>query len=107
MQKVEGSNPFSRFRETLRGQSHPAPWRSGYAAACKAVYTGSTPVGAFPHEQRQSRMVERFAAYFKVSLNSRGIPLKPVVLWSDWRTSGARDSQQAVRPEFRRTRSHP
>jgi hypothetical protein len=24
----------------------PAPWRSGYAAACKAVYTGSIPVGA-------------------------------------------------------------
>src|SRR5512133_1230901 len=23
-----------------------APWRSGYAAACKAVYTGSIPVGA-------------------------------------------------------------
>src|SRR6478752_3711280 len=26
--------------------SGPAPWRSGYAAACKAVYTGSIPVGA-------------------------------------------------------------
>ena len=25
---------------------HSAPWRSGYAAACKAVYTGSIPVGA-------------------------------------------------------------
>jgi hypothetical protein len=25
-----------------------APWRSGYAAACKAVYTGSIPVGASP-----------------------------------------------------------
>ena len=25
---------------------YPAPWRSGYAAACKAVYTGSIPVGA-------------------------------------------------------------
>ena len=24
----------------------PAPWRSGYAAACKAVYTGSNPVRA-------------------------------------------------------------
>ena len=24
----------------------PAPWRSGYAAACKAVHTGSIPVGA-------------------------------------------------------------
>ena len=29
----------------------PAPWRSGYAAACKAVYTGSIPVGAFPANQ--------------------------------------------------------
>jgi hypothetical protein len=25
----------------------PATWRSGYAAACKAVYTGSIPVVAF------------------------------------------------------------
>ncbi len=25
---------------------HPARWRSGYAAACKAVYTGSIPVRA-------------------------------------------------------------
>src|SRR4051794_10208776 len=33
---------------------HPAPWRSGYAAACKAVYTGSIPVGAFP-ERPQPR----------------------------------------------------
>ena len=24
-----------------------ATWRSGYAAACKAVYTGSIPVVAF------------------------------------------------------------
>ena len=24
----------------------PATWRSGYAAACKAVYTGSIPVVA-------------------------------------------------------------
>src|SRR5262249_40244369 len=29
----------------------PAPWRSGYAAACKAVYTGSIPVGASPRVQ--------------------------------------------------------
>ena len=27
--------------------SLPAPWRSGYAAACKAVYSGSNPDGAF------------------------------------------------------------
>ena len=30
----------------LHSPSPPAPWRSGYAAACKAVYTGSIPVGA-------------------------------------------------------------
>ena len=33
-----------------------APWRSGYAAACKAVYTGSIPVGAF--DDRRSRTSE-------------------------------------------------
>jgi lipoyl-dependent peroxiredoxin len=27
--------------------AHPAPWRSGYAAACKAAYTSSILVGAF------------------------------------------------------------
>ena len=47
MQKVEGSSPFSRFLPPLGFPSLPAPWRSGYAAACKAVYTGSIPVGAF------------------------------------------------------------
>ena len=31
---------------TLYHVAAPAPWRSGYAAACKAVYTGSIPVGA-------------------------------------------------------------
>ena len=29
-----------------------APWRSGYAAACKAVYTGSIPVGALDDDCR-------------------------------------------------------
>ena len=65
MQKVVGSNPISRLPDSfapsagsLRGVSCPeavarlalgsAPWRSGYAAACKAVYTGSIPVGASP-----------------------------------------------------------
>jgi hypothetical protein len=28
-------------------RSREATWRSGYAAACKAVYTGSIPVVAF------------------------------------------------------------
>jgi hypothetical protein len=30
----------------LGWEAASAPWRSGYAAACKAVYTGSIPVGA-------------------------------------------------------------
>jgi hypothetical protein len=30
----------------------PAPWRSGYAAACKAVYSGSNPDGALPGAHR-------------------------------------------------------
>src|SRR5829696_10268844 len=63
MQKVVGSNPISRLPRLIRpvgmkpsGRFHvsgpslglldSAPWRSGYAAACKAVYTGSIPVGA-------------------------------------------------------------
>src|SRR5215212_4767116 len=64
MQKVVGSNPISRLPRLIaprarkpRGTHSPrglvvrlardsAPWRSGYAAACKAVYTGSIPVGA-------------------------------------------------------------
>jgi hypothetical protein len=35
----------SQQPDTLLG--FPATWRSGYAAACKAVYTGSIPVVAF------------------------------------------------------------
>ena len=38
------SRPHSRQPDTLEG--FPATWRSGYAAACKAVYTGSIPVVA-------------------------------------------------------------
>ena len=37
--------PISKAPLVLTGLL--APWRSGYAAACKAVYTGSIPVGAF------------------------------------------------------------
>ena len=42
----------------------PAPWRSGYAAACKAVHTGSIPVGAFAsqHGTRGSLTVQRVPA---------------------------------------------
>src|SRR3954464_9051957 len=45
------SRPTSNNRRTSPPDrrypwSRSAPWRSGYAAACKAVYTGSIPVGA-------------------------------------------------------------
>ena len=47
-------------RETVaRLASLPAPWRSGYAAACKAVYTGSIPVGA-SHEAPANAGVSSF-----------------------------------------------
>lgn len=46
----------SRIARSAQGTGRPAPnatltsflatWRSGYAAACKAVYTGSIPVVA-------------------------------------------------------------
>jgi hypothetical protein len=36
----------------------PAPWRSGYAAACKAVYTGSIPVGASPEAPAEVELIE-------------------------------------------------
>src|SRR3954465_3588668 len=41
-----GPPPDVAPAEHLPCPEHPAPWRSGYAAACKAVYTGSIPVGA-------------------------------------------------------------
>jgi hypothetical protein len=40
----------------------PAPWRSGYAAACKAVYTGSIPVGASGSAERIRLGYKRRAA---------------------------------------------
>ena len=39
----------------------PAPWRSGYAAACKAVYTGSIPVGASHSRTAEYRCRSTFA----------------------------------------------
>src|ERR1700743_3108919 len=35
-----------------------APWRSGYAAACKAVYTGSIPVGALPRDSAPMHAIQ-------------------------------------------------
>ena len=43
---LDGPEVQARPAVTRMGRA-PAPWRSGYAAACKAVYTGSIPVGAF------------------------------------------------------------
>jgi hypothetical protein len=43
---------FHRTTATLGDP--PAPWRSGYAAACKAVYTGSIPVGASACEAKST-----------------------------------------------------
>ena len=37
-------------------RSTPARWRSGYAAACKAVYTGSIPVRASPPRSNTSKL---------------------------------------------------
>jgi hypothetical protein len=42
-----GSRPPGPRAAPVRLRPLRAPWRSGYAAACKAVYTGSIPVGAF------------------------------------------------------------
>jgi hypothetical protein len=36
---IQGAGP-------IRSENFLATWRSGYAAACKAVYTGSIPVVA-------------------------------------------------------------
>src|ERR1700736_4328788 len=38
--------PINGPQPTNLPMQHPATWRSGYAAACKAVYTGSIPVVA-------------------------------------------------------------
>jgi hypothetical protein len=42
----EGPSRASLGVRLLATLDPAAPWRSGYAAACKAVYTGSIPVGA-------------------------------------------------------------
>ena len=39
-----------------------APWRSGYAAACKAVYTGSNPVGASSRSAKSELTDRKFVA---------------------------------------------
>ena len=53
--------PPSRFfprGKSVRG--HPAGWQSGYAAACKAVYSGSIPLPAsriFPFSLTPERVI--------------------------------------------------
>jgi hypothetical protein len=44
----------SQQPDTLTG--FPATWRSGYAAACKAVYTGSIPVVALCEQPANGRI---------------------------------------------------
>jgi hypothetical protein len=46
-----------------------ATWRSGYAAACKAVYTGSIPVVASP-EQLSAEPPPANAAFVSTPLYS-------------------------------------
>src|SRR5881296_2583945 len=52
---LEGAKGISG---SIRLSPTVATWRSGYAAACKAVYTGSIPVVAFTKTQ-QTRPVRR------------------------------------------------
>ena len=54
-----GINSTRSCRRIWHRNAVPAPWRSGYAAACKAVYTGSIPVGA-SHEAPANRGVSPF-----------------------------------------------
>jgi hypothetical protein len=49
----EGRSGFFRLRR-VRLKITLARWRSGYAAACKAVYTGSIPVRASRFIRRSS-----------------------------------------------------
>jgi hypothetical protein len=41
-------------RKVYEQHIRPATWRNGYAAACKAVYTGSIPVVALRETRLQS-----------------------------------------------------
>jgi hypothetical protein len=56
-----------------------APWRSGYAAACKAVYTGSIPVGAFPLSSGIRSLTAEAAGINRASIHSGGAVTAPLV----------------------------
>ena len=67
------------FRRTPATLGHPpAPWRSGYAAACKAVYTGSIPVGASvasrPDRGFSGRAALAQTAYAATPIGDGGVP---------------------------------
>ena len=49
-----------------------APWRSGYAAACKAVYTGSIPVGASPGREADVTPASRPVSPCRTQANPGG-----------------------------------
>ena len=84
----------------------PAPWRSGYAAACKAVYTGSTPVGALALSSGIPLGRAIFAASGSTAENRR----KPQSKGGDGARTGARSEvcDSARRPEdAKRRRATP
>ncbi len=78
-------------RSHLGFQQSPAPWRSGYAAACKAVYTGSIPVGAFAAEASLSRGVSVYR-----SLLSSGLCVPTVSRGNQEGRSGGPDADQGA-----------
>ena len=74
-----------------RALSFPATWRSGYAAACKAVYTGSIPVVAFekrPYFGRFCLKASGPRGYFVPRGSSFGIGTTPNARRAQARTPG-------------------
>jgi hypothetical protein len=65
---------------------HPAPWRSGYAAACKAVYTSSILVGASPPCLQSRQLATRTGPATRppsgpiLILRRVRVPLKPLAI---------------------------
>ena len=69
----------------------PAPWRSGYAAACKAVYTGSIPVGAFATPATVTRVHEA-PPLRRPQTTTRCVPERDAPRPHSTATSGGRSS---------------
>jgi hypothetical protein len=80
----------SQQPDTLLG--FPATWRSGYAAACKAVYTGSIPVVASPQRSRK-----RGVFVCSVSPISTATRLRRPVRRRTWHGSGSTRSGTPAR----------